>query len=139
VQTHTSYPVLRSFHYEREYNALPRILHTCWETVTLLRTIVVVPAERAELCGSSAREIAASAEELCSRVVRKPLALDSSATQREQWLGDYARTRDLLRAAGVPVRDDAPEQYVEARTAWEAAVAVLAEQLLYEWDNTSPS
>lgn len=139
VQTHTSYPVLRSFHDEREYDALPLILQTCWETAALLRTTVLVPAERPELTGSSPREIAASVEELCTRVVRTPIERGPLPADRKRWLADHVRTREELQAAGVPIRDDAVEAYLEARAGWEPAVAMLAHHLLYEWDTPAGS
>ena len=133
VQTDTSYPVLRSFHYQRDYDALPQMLCTCWETVTLLRTTVATPASRPELHGSSVAEIAASAEEMCSRIVGAPAAADVSTAQRDTWAREHAGAAEQLVKAGVPVREAGPDAYVAARAGWSNALDALADELLYDW------
>ena len=135
VQTHSSYPVLRSFHYQREYDALPRILLTCWETVTLLRTSVDgCHHDRPELSGSAVAEIEASATTLTERLsgpaVRRS---EPEPERREAWCRHHAEMLAELAAAGVPVRGDSVEEYLSARSAWDVSLARLAEELLYDW------
>jgi hypothetical protein len=138
VQTHSSYPVLRSFHYQHQYDALPRILQTCWETVVLLRTTVDVPDSRPELVGSSLAEIAASAEDLCARVSRASADERPAPAQRQRWAADHARLVAELANAGIPVRQpSAAAAYVDARASWDPAVAALADELLYDWPPTA--
>ena len=134
VQTDTSYPVLRAFHYQRDHKALPQMLQTCWETVTLLRTTVAATASRPELHGSSVTEIAASAEEVCARILPTPLAADASPpAQRDTWAREHARSAAQLITAGVPVREAGPDAYVAARAGWNPALDALADELLYDW------
>lgn len=133
VQTHSSYPVLRSFHYEHDYDALPRILQTCWETATLLQTAVAVPASRPELAGSSVAEIAASTDQMCVRIVHRLPGEESTAEPRSRWLREYTSLLTELRAAGVPVQDAAAaDSYVTARASWEPKLQALAKKLLYD-------
>jgi hypothetical protein len=138
VETDTSYPVLRSFHHQRDYNALPQILQTCWETVTLLQTTVAVPAARPELCGSSVEEIAASAQEMCARITSSRPAgrPTASAPQLRRWSREHACAADRLAASGAPVRPGGADAYLAARTTWGPALDALADELLYEWPGT---
>jgi hypothetical protein len=126
VQTHNSYPVLRSFHYRHEYDALPRMLQTCWETATLLRTSMDPAADRPELGGSSVAEIADSLERLCS-----PAA--DECDRPEWWAGEHTVLVDELEERGVPVRRDGAAAYLDARAAWEPALAALARRTHHEW------
>ncbi|SFC64908.1 Ion channel [Nocardioides terrae] len=134
LETHTSYPVLPTFHLGRGYDALPGILRTTWETATVLRTAVAVPEDRPELAGTSVREIASSAEEMCARLLRRREPPAASAKQREQWALDYSELLDDLRAGGLPVRQEAESEYVRVRSAWDPALADLAAQLLCDED-----
>ena len=127
VQTHRSYPVLRSFHYRHEYDALPRMLQTCWEVVTLLRTTVDAPAGRPELSGSSVAEIADSVHRLC------PPSVDQHGHRPERWAQDHAVLVGELEERGVPVRSDGVTAYLNARAAWDPALAALAHRLHQEW------
>ena len=135
VQTHSSYPVLRSFHYQREYDALPRILLTCWETVTLLRTSVdACHHDRPELTGSALAEIEASATALTERLSGPAdRQAEPEPERRESWCRHHAQMLAELTAAGVPVRDDSAEGYLSARATWDVSLARLAEELLYDW------
>ncbi|HEU5035623.1 MAG TPA: potassium channel family protein [Nocardioides sp.] len=142
VQTHSSYPVLRSFHYQHEYDALPRILLTCWETVTLLRTAVDVDDRgRPELAGSALAEIEASAAVLTGRSAG--LADPGPALppdRREDWRRHHTETLAELTAAGVPVRADSADAYLRARAAWDMSLGRLAQELLYDWpDGLDPA
>ncbi|MEZ0580552.1 potassium channel family protein [Nocardioides sp. MH1] len=135
VQTHASYPVLQSFHYRNDYDALPRILQTCWESVALLKTTVEVPPTRPELAGITLHEVENSVFAMCTRVVRarKDAAIgavpDRVAAQR------HAEVLAQLKAFGVPTRDaaNATEDYLTASAEWDPLVAGLAEHLLYPW------
>jgi hypothetical protein len=133
VQTHNSYPVLRSFHYTHDYDALPQMLQTCWETVTLLRTTVAVPASRPELTGSSVDEIAASAERMCADFLHKTADRAPTEPERQSWIQQHTDLVSELRAAGVPVQGPpSTASYVTARAAWDPALNALAHELLYD-------
>jgi hypothetical protein len=157
VQTHSSYPVLRSFHYQREYDALPRMLLTCWETATLLRTSVDVrDGSRPELTGSALSELEAAARTMTLRLVGEdpwgsrgasgpsdsahpgsfggpgdPPGLDPDRLDR--WRQHHTELLTELAAAGVPVRPGATDDYVAARARWDLGLGRLAEELLYDW------
>jgi ion channel len=143
VQTHSSYPVLRSFHYQREWDALPRILLTCWETATLLRTSIDLrDGARPELTGSAVAEIEAAASRMTTRLAsgpagggtsEVPVAGEPTAAQLDRWRAHHADLLVELAAAGVPVRPDSGADYLTARTRWDVGLARLAEELLYDW------
>lgn len=149
VQTHSSYPVLRSFHYQQEYDALPRMLLTCWETATLLRTSLDVPevattpdgsaggsrGGRPELTGGALTEIEAAATTMTLRLLGTNPVENASPRpdQLVRWRRHHAEMLAELRAAGVPVRADSADDYLDARSRWDVGLARLAEQLMYEW------
>lgn len=133
AQTHTAYPVLRSFHYRHDYAALPRILLTCWETVTLLRTTVDSDtAGRPELTGSAVLELEAAARRLTDQLDVTPWK-DVDVDLVHDWRDHHAEAAEELRASGVPVRDRSVEDYVAARQDWHAGLAALSHELLYDW------
>jgi hypothetical protein len=140
VQAHTAYPVLRSFHDPVGYDALPRILLTSWETVTLLRTSLDLSSvDRPELQGSGVREIEAAATSLTERLVG-PVDRHPSRERLEGWRHEHERALAELARAGVPVDATSAEGYLDARARWDGALQCLAEELLYEWpDALRPS
>lgn len=127
IQTHGSYPVLRSFHYRHEYDALPRMLQTCWETATLLRTTVELPPDRPELGGTSVAEIEDSLDRLCTP------AADGCGDRPERWAREHTALVRELEERGVPVRRDGAATYLDARAAWDPALAALARRMHHEW------
>lgn len=153
VQTHSSYPVLRSFHYQREYDALPRMLLTCWETATLLRTSVDLrDGSRPELTGSALSELEAAARTMTLRLVGDDPAdpgspgasgrsgsadpcdpIDPGPERLDRWRTHHAELLTELAAAGVPVRPGATDDYVSARARWDVGLGRLAEELMYDW------
>ncbi len=139
VQTHTSYPVLRSFHYQREYDALPRMLLTCWETATLLRTSVAPSgAGRPELTGSSLAELEAAATALTQQLVgAAPADAPGPAPALlDKWRRHHGQRLSELTAAGLPVRLDSADDYLSARARWDADLTRLADTLLYTWPDS---
>jgi hypothetical protein len=135
AQTHHAYPVLRAFHYRRDYEALPWILLTCWETATLLRTTVAAGPERPELSSSAVAEMVAAAGRVTAPLDARPWS-DTGPDREPAWHVHHAEL--VARLNGVPVRPDAAERYVEARRAWDPALAALAHELLYDWSDTLP-
>ena len=138
VQTHASYPVLQSFHYRNDYDALPQILETCWETVTLLRFVVDVPEGRPELSGTTLDEIENSVVSMCTEVVRAGPTAPEPPVGRMTAEQELANASEALRSGGVPTRNivDATERWVAARTDWDPRLAGLARHLLYPWPPT---
>jgi hypothetical protein len=136
LQTHSSYPVLRSFHYQREYDALPRMLLTCWETATLLRTTVdTSDGSRPELTGSDLAELEAAATTMTTRLAgaEPDGAADPDQESLDRWRRHHRElARDLV-TANVPVRPDATDQYLAARAEWDVGLSRLARQLMYDW------
>lgn len=143
VQTHTSYPVLRSFHYQREYDAVPRMLLTCWETATLLRTTLDLREHcRPELTGSALTELEAAATTMTLRLAgaHPGHAPEPDDARLDRWRRHHAELVTELAAAGLPVRSGAAEDYLTVRARWDVALARLAEQLLYDWpDDLRPA
>lgn len=134
--THESYPVLRAFHYRRDSYALPRILLTCWETVTLLRTTVEPQPDRPELTGSAVDEMAEAALRVTAELDSG--RGDSAHPQRERaWRAHHARLVAELSDSGVPVRSHGIEDYLATRRTWDPALAALGNQLLYDWPESS--
>jgi hypothetical protein len=143
VQTHSSYPVLRSFHYQREYDALPRMLLTCWETASLLRTTVDLrDGCRPELTGSALAELEAAATTMTLRLAGPGHddAPDPDPELRDRWRQHHTEFGAELAAAGVPVRPGAAEEYVTARAQWDVGLGRLAQELMYDWpDDLRPA
>lgn len=146
TQTHRAYPVLRSFHYQHDYAALPIILLTCLETSTLLRTSLdletAAPHHRSPLSGTSATEIHDAATALTSQLLSAPRRRPPSADQERAWAAHHRRTVRDLSADRVPVRTDeaATTAYVAMRAEWDLQLAELAEALLYDWpERLAPS
>lgn len=147
VQTHSSYPVLRSFHYQREWDALPRMLLTCWETATLLRTTVDLhDGSRPELTGSALREIEAAAGRMTDRLAAHPGSGGEGSgdgppeDQLDRWRAHHAGLRADLAASGVPTRPGSEADYLSARARWDVGLAHLAEELQYDWpDDLRPA
>jgi hypothetical protein len=127
---------LRSFHYRREYDALPRMMLTSRETATLLRTTVDPrDGSRPELTGSDLAEIEAAATTMTTRLAgaEPDGAVDPDEEQLERWRRHHGElTRDLC-TAGVPVRPDATDDYLSARARWDVGLSRLARQLMYDW------
>ncbi len=133
VQTHTAYPVLSSFHSRRESDDLPRVLLTCCETVTILRTSVDARRhDRPELTGSVLDEIEASATALTGHR-SSPTAGPVLSGRREAWRTHHRAVLTELAGAGVPVLAGSTEEYLRARSVWDAPLERLADRLLYGW------
>jgi hypothetical protein len=147
VQTHSSYPVLRSFHYQREYDALPRMLLTCWETATLLRTSVDLrDGSRPELTGSALAELEAAATTMTLRLVGVGAGSGTAGAptvdpgRLDRWRQHHTGLVTELAAAGVPVRCGSGDDYLTARARWDVALGRLADALLYDWpDGLGPA
>lgn len=145
AETHRAYPVLRTFHYRHDYEALPRLLLTSLETSTLLRTTLDVvtasPSGRSPLAGSSVAEIQDAAGAVRSQVLPAPRSRGASARQRGEWAEHHREVVAGLAAAGVPVRTDrsASDAYVAERAEWDHELAELADAVLYDWPDGGPS
>lgn len=143
AQSHRAYPVLRSFHYRQDYDALPRMLLTCLETSTLLRTTVDLDAARATgrtcLGGSSVAEIEDAARAVSAHLVPSGRRAHPSDDQRRSWAERHHETLSTLTDAGVPVLDEkeSAEAYMLLRAQWNAQLAELADALLYDWGPAS--
>lgn len=143
AQTHRAYPVLRSFHYRHDYDALPRMLLTCLETSTLLRTTVAPDQDsrsgRSPLHGSGVLEIEDAARAVCTQLVAGERRVGPSEQQRREWAAHHREMASTLAGHGVPVRTDeaSTDAYVELRGAWDGELAALADALLYDWPTAS--
>ena len=139
AQTHRAYPVLRAFHSRRDYDTLPRMLLTCLETSTLLRSSfdpdLAGEPRRTPLSGTSMVEIHEAARGVRSQLLPTAEEGSCSEQQRRDWVAHHAAMTTALRADGVPVRTDpeAAAAYVRLRTQWDPELAVLAQALLYDW------
>jgi hypothetical protein len=138
--------VLRSFHYQHDYDALPRLLLTCLETSTLLRTTLDVNRDgrssdgRTPLTGVSVLEIHDAARAVREQLAPEPERSEPArsgppAEQRRAWAAHHREMVAALEESGVPVRTDdaATEEYVELRAEWDGGLDELAQALLYEW------
>ncbi|MGN6574215.1 MAG: potassium channel family protein [Nocardioides sp.] len=147
AQTHRAYPVLRSFHYRQDFDALPRVLLTCLETSTLLSTTMAVDRDgaatqgRSPLTGTSVREIHDGARAVRSQLLPQPGRLRASDEQRQAWAAHHREAVAALEACGVPVRTDraATDAYVDLRAEWDPELAELADALLYDWPDELPA
>lgn len=137
--SHRAYPVLRAFHHRSGYDALPRILLTCLETSTLLRTTLDLdrasPTGRTPLAGTSVTEVHDAARTIRARMPAAPQLRRPSARQRGAWAAHHREMVAALLADGFPARTDraATDEYVAQRAEWDPELAELAEALLYDW------
>ena len=140
TQTHRAYPVLRSFHYRQDFDALPLMLLTCLETSTLLRTTVAPPPDcagshRTALHGSAVLELHEAALAMCGQVLGEPPERPAVEEDRRLWRAEHDRLVNHLREAGVPVCSGvgSTDAYVAERELWDAPLAALADALMYDW------
>ena len=135
-QTHRAYPVLRHFHYQASYFALPRMMLTCLETTTLIRS-ALAPDRYPELLGSSAvHQLAQSSITLTQTLVGDISSHSPASPQQDRaWRSRYREATETLSKAGVYVRTDpgGEDDYVVQRAQWDAPVAGLADQMLHDW------
>jgi hypothetical protein len=136
AQTHRSYPVLRAFHYREDYYALPRLLLTSLETVTLIRSTLDPEEYGALLRASALDEMAAAARSLLDDLVRTQPAPQPSPAQDKRWRHRQQEAARTMADNDVAVRSsrEAEDDYVALRARWDADLARLADSMLYRWD-----
>lgn len=137
-QSHRFYPVLRYFHYRDPEYALPRMLLTALDTVTLVRT-VLDPERYARVIRSAAlAELMDAAETLLAELAPAGGGVDPPG--EGDMLGWHKRAiaaADRLADAGLCVRADvdaAADDYIAVRAGWNPQVRALAAAMLYEWE-----
>lgn len=141
LETHRAYPVLRSFHYQREYDALPQMLLTCWETITLLRTSVDLGAhDRPELTGGSLDELEAAAAHMTISLggSGRDRSTDPGPSRLRRWREHHAEMLGRMASGGVPVRTRSVQSYLDARAGWDDRLARVAAELLHDWEGQHP-
>jgi hypothetical protein len=132
AQTHSSYPVLQAFHYNHDFDALPRMLEVCLETTTLLRTTIDVRnPPRPELCGSALTEIDSAAEAIIESVGAVGSDARPTADELAAWRSHHREVTDALATAVVPVLPYSVDDYLDARSRWDGPLRSLARALLY--------
>ena len=137
-QTHRFYPVLRHFHYREPYYALPRILLTALDTVSLMRTAIDRERYDREIRWPELDELYESALTLLHGLTpaggkNRPVSDDVLG-----WTSRYENALARLSGKGVRIRPDASagaRDYTAVRAEWHEGVRQLARIMLYQWDD----
>jgi hypothetical protein len=135
-QTHRSYPVLRAFHYREDYYALPRLMLTSLEAVTLVRSTLDPEEYGALLRTAALDEMAAAAHGLLDDLVQTQPGQRPSSAQAERWRRRHREAARIMADNGVKVRrsPEAEDDYVALRARWDADLARVANSMMYRWD-----
>jgi hypothetical protein len=135
-QTHRSYPVLRAFHYRQDYYALPRLMLTALEAVTLIRSTLDPEEYGALLRTAALDEMAAAAHGLLDDLVRTEPAAEPPPAQAERWRHRQREAARTMADNGVKVRTspEAEADYVALRARWDTDLSRLANSMMYRWD-----
>jgi hypothetical protein len=141
LETHTSYPVLRYFHQQRTYYALPRILLLSFDAVSLLQAVLDPDHYRALTRSPSAAALTASAHQLLAELVPKAHTRPPGPADEQAWRRRLEAAAAQFGDAGLSLRADtgtAAEDYVRLRAGWDAPLRALAAAMLYDWDDIEP-
>jgi hypothetical protein len=137
-QTQRFYPVLRNFYYREPFYALPRILLTALDAVTLLRTAVDVDCYGREIHRPGVDELYASAMALLRELTPAAGKRQPTGDELAGWTARYENALARLSRSGIWVRTDAcagARDYAAARAEWHEDVRRLADSMLYQWDD----
>lgn len=136
AQTHRSYPVLRAFHYREDYYALPRLMLTSLEAVTLIRSTLDPERYGPLLRAATLDEVSAAAQSLLEDLVETGPAKPPTADQAKRWRRRHEEAARTLADNDVAVcsTDQAADEYVALRSEWDAALARLAHSMMYRWE-----
>jgi len=136
-QTHRFYPVLRYFHYREPYYALPRILLTALDTVTLIRSALDQERYARVIHSPDLNTMFDAAMMLMHQLTSDAQPSPPSDQEVTMWRERYLAALSRLADAGLQIRLDTvagADEYVTFRTNWNAPVHKLAAVMLYEWD-----
>lgn len=140
-QSHHLYPVLRHFRYAEPFQALPRILLLCLDTVSLLRA-GLDPAHYPRLADRpSLSGLHWSAMELVGELQDAGNGAAVTEATAAAWRQRFLAALPQLAEAGFAVREDAEaaaRDYIAQRTAWDAPLRRLAQTMLYAWEEVDP-
>lgn len=134
-QTHHAYPVLAFFQPRQEsHYALPRMLLTILEVAALTRTALDPETFGRLEESATVHELEAAGRGFLAHLAPEG-ARAPSTTQQQTWREHHREVRRRLAERGVAVREDdeAGEEYLRLRAAWDAPLAALAEERLFEW------
>jgi hypothetical protein len=137
-QTHRFYPVLRYFHYPEPYYALPCILLTALDTVTLMRTVLDRECYDREIHWPEMDELCESALTLLYGLTPAVGKEQPASDDVLGWTTRYENALARLSGRGVRIRLDAragARDYVALRAEWHEGVRRLARMMLYQWDD----
>lgn len=135
TQTHRSYPVLRSFHYRQDYDALPQVLLTCLDTATLLRAALNPDRYTLGRPSGSADEVLTSGRGLLHELTPRPERESSASDVDQRWLTRFDEAYRRMSGEGLVLRDTATarQEYVDLRSGWDAGLRELGKAMLHEW------
>ncbi|QNN52825.1 potassium channel family protein [Nocardioides mesophilus] len=141
-ETHSSYPVLRYFHYRHDRYALPRVLLIALETAALVRTSLCPRRYRSLIRSAGLHQLESAAMQLLDELIPEahPGAVDDE--QRRAWEERFHRSRSALARAGLEVVDDedrGAREYVARRADWDNSLRALAHAGVYDWDRIEAS
>ena len=135
-QTHRFYPVMRYFQYRQPHHALPRVLMTVLDTVTLIQTALCQERYRRVIQASSVDELHQSARSLLDELSGAE-GMQDSPDREHSWVHRYNEAVGIFSRAGISVRSDLAQgarEYVNLRAKWDPALRTLAHKMLFEWD-----
>jgi hypothetical protein len=135
TQTHRSYPVLASFHYRHDYEALPQVLLACLDTATLLRATLDPSRYTIGRASGSADDVLTAGRGLLRELSPGKRAEPASSEQQARWRQHYDDASRRIAAEGLALRehDDGLREYVELRATWDGPLSGLARAMLHEW------
>jgi hypothetical protein len=129
-----SYPVLRHFHYRDPHNAIPQMLLTILDSVTLARSVLPPAGYSRTIGGVELRELEQAGMALLLELAPRGGDSGAHAGDAHAWRLHHARVREQLQDAGVEVRADAREgadEYAFLRAHWDSPLRALASEMLW--------
>jgi hypothetical protein len=128
-----SYPVLRHFHYRDPHNAIPQMLLTTLDAVTLARSVFAPAGHGRTIGGAELLELEQAGMGLLLELAPKGEGA-GDVVDHAAWRRHHARVRELLQDAGLDVRVDAREgadEYAALRARWDSPLRALASEMLW--------
>lgn len=136
-QAHRFYPVMRYFQYRQPHHALPRILMTALDAVTLIRTALSEERYPYLIHSAGPDDLHEAAAFLLAELTKNEVGMEDGKGDQGAWVLRYQSAVETLSRAGLSVRSDLVQgarDYLTLRGGWDPALRRLAEIMLYDWD-----
>jgi hypothetical protein len=147
-EMHHFYPVLFYFRFEEPYYSVSFVTGMLLDCVSLIESAtdareygwVQTSATLAELWSGSLLLID-MIERVFGPVLPAGRRRQTTEADLEQWRGQYLRSLDLFKRAGIQPAQDVEQgasRYVKLRTEWGPRITALAESMLYRTEIVDP-